>query len=394
MTLTLKQKFSLIQMTYWCSICAMFVFIAAYLYGLGYTPLMVGTALALQKGFGFIGQILWASISRSTRELKRNFILGNILLWMVFALVFVMKLPWIVIIGIGISGLFESAMPTLLDTWILKTYSSQPEIYGSIRSSASFAFAWFAILMGRWIGEWGYVIMPITSLVLMMLTILISMTIRPESHKAVNESSSPRVGHPWVHLLRNRTYVCVVVAMLLYGICALPFNLVLPLLIQRTGGAVEVLGYATFANAMSQFPMMALYRRYAKIEALYLLVISVFMTILAYVICLTIERTEAIIVAQICSGIGFGILLPTLRNMIFRMVDPSEHTLSQSIVDLVQISLAGLIGNAMVGLIAQTLGVSAVLVTFIVILITTEIVLTFVYIYRNESPYAIKEATN
>jgi len=394
MTLTLRQKFSLIQMTYWCSVCAMFVFIAAYLYGLGYTPFTVGIALALQKVFGFIGQLLWAFLGRTRRQLKRNFILGNILLWLVFIFIYFMKFPWIVIIGIGFSGLFESAMPTLLDTWILKSYAENPEIYGSIRSSASFAFAWFAILMGRWIGQIGYVIMPVASLFLMLLSVTLSISIKTDPIKTSEITASPRIHHSWKNLMKNRHYVSIVLAMLLYGICSLPFNLVLPLLINRTGGAIEVLGYATFASAISQFPMMAFYRRYARIEPYFLIQIAVLLTIMAYVICLTVNRPEAIIVAQVFSGLGFGILLPTLRNMIFKMVDHSQHTLSQSIVDLVQISLAGIIGNTLVGLIAEHFGVNAVLGTFIVLLISAELVLSLAYLSRNEGPHAIKEITD
>jgi len=395
MKISLRQKFILIQMTYWCSICSMFVFIAAYLYNLGYTPLMVGIALALQKIFGFIGQILWASLSRHKREIKRNFIIGNICLLVVFMMIYRMNLPWIVIFAIGFSGLFESAMPTLLDTWILKSYPKNPEIYGSIRSSASFAFAWFAIFMGQWVRQIGFIVMPFASFILVTMTVMIAISIKVETQLSTSTlQPTISVKHQLGHLLGNSQYVIILVAMLFYGICSLPFNLALPILIQSSGGSIAVIGYATFANAMSQFPMMLMYRKYAWINPYILLQIALLLTILAYLTCLIFDQTEAIIIAQVFSGLGFGILLPTLRNMIFKLVDPSDQTLSQSIVDLIQISLAGIIGNVLVGWMIEVYSVSTVLISFIIILIGAEFVLTIGYLHRNEDHNATKEITD
>ena len=144
----LKLKFSLLQITYWCTIGAFSGFMVSYMQTKGMTPKLIGVMLSVSTLCAFLGQLFWGSLSDKIKSNKKIFIITNILMFILHIVVFYMPSYTLVIITFGVLGFVEIPVAANLDTWILKIYYKTPQAYGPIRACASIGFAIFTLIYG------------------------------------------------------------------------------------------------------------------------------------------------------------------------------------------------------------------------------------------------------
>ena len=70
-----------------------------------------------------------------------------------------------------------------------------------------------------------------------------------------------------------------------------------------------------------------------------------------------------IVFCSVINGIGFGLMLPAMREAIFECSPKQFYTTAQSISDAIYVSFAGMISNSLAGFMIEEVGMKNFLIT-------------------------------
>lgn len=308
---------------------------------------------------GFVGQFVLGYICDKLKTNKKVYIVAYAVALVLIFLTFTSSNWILVIVLYGCLGFVQQPMMAVHDTWILKTYHETPWMYGPIRAFGSLTFAIFNLFYGDLLGSFGYNIMMIFAFIFIAMGITTAI-LTPDAPvtkaiKLEKKENSYKV------LLSNKKFVAVLVLMFGVGMIHNPLCQLTALLISNVGGDQTYLGYALFASAMMQVPMMALASKIKHISP----ILRISLGGLLY--CVSgignaFATTPIAVVGFICfTGLGLGLFTTTAREMI-TLVSPKEYlTSAQSLGDSMLFCLAGVLSNALAGFLFDFIGVTKTL---------------------------------
>lgn len=351
----LKLKFSILQVSYWCSFGSFTTMAVALVMSRGMSATMIGAMLTVYTVCAFAGQFFWSRLCDATKSHKKIFILTNILTLLLYCTVYFMPDFTLLIVFYGLLGFVQAPSPANLDTWILKHFHKTPAAYGPIRAAASFGFAIFILFYGKIIEAAGFKVMLIFASLFIGISVLVaSLTpdARPVAHPESRDKQKRAPG-----LLKNKPFLQVLIIMFFIGIAIMPISQMKMLIFADVGGTVSFLGLDLFVNCMVQVPFMLMasrlarfspYRRFLFAGIMYFIFISIIFT----------AKAPALIVASAAfQGIGFGILYPAARHLVFELLPPHLHTTGQGFSDAVFFNLSMIFSGIAGGAIVDNYGV-------------------------------------
>ncbi|MGL5041942.1 MAG: MFS transporter [Culicoidibacterales bacterium] len=372
--ITDKQLFSVLQAALWCTFCAVPTFLAAYFYQLHLTSGQVGVFLAVQTASGFAGQFFWSYCSDRWLGYRTTYIIATVWLIAGYFMLF-QQLPFnLLLIFALITGFVQFSLPVILDTWILHVFAQNTANYGPIRAVGSLSFALFSFFYGSILGKLGFEVMPYFALGFGVITLCCALRMAELPIGA----TSGRTNSGIKMLLNNRSYCYLLLLAFLVGVCATPFMQIIPVKITNIGASVGQLGIAMFLSSIMQLPPMFYYGKLAKIGQKRLLLVSLGMTGISYLLYANTNSFGLLLVSQGINGLGFGIMLPTMRRAVFGLTNKATATSAQGLIDAMQLCMGGIVGNLMTGQLLQHYGlgitVNLYAVSVILALVTTVII--------------------
>lgn len=344
----IKLKFSILEIAYWCSYCSFISFIALYFVSKNVNEAQIGIYLSVYMYFGLIGQFVFGWLSDVLHSHKKMIILLNILLVPIYIVLYYFNSNFIIIMAL--LGLTNIPLPALIDSWILNNYQETPQIYGEIRSSASLIFAFYAAIFGICIDKIGLWIMPSVAILWIILTLYIAATLKEKNIVLHKEKGSIK------NILNSKYFLSILPVFLVIGISVGGFQQLQIFVIKSIGGDVKYLGIAFFVSAIVQFPILYYYQRLGKLTVELKLAVGLASYIISFVIIYFAKNMYLYLFAITLNGVGFAILLPTIREFTFIYAPQSLRTFSLSLVDAIQNSLGSCIGILVGGSIVKSYG--------------------------------------
>ncbi len=353
-------RFSLMQSFYWCSVGAFASFALMFFQEQrGVSASQVGLLTGVFTLCAFCGQFFWGYLCDTWRTNKKVFILTCMLQCIIGAILYLSKGFASILILYGMLGFVQSPMTAILDTWIMKSFPRSPLALSPIRAAGSLSYAVLMLFYGKMIGTWGYIIMPVSLLMFASASVVTAYPVPDALATHEDSRHNKNVGGK----LFTPTFLLLITCIFCCGVAGTTYTLY-PIIITNVGGNTSDLGLALSVSAFSQVPFMILVGRISRIPAKIRLIASA----VGYVVtlmCFVFSKTPVqIILASLISGISFGVMQPSMREIVYQHSPQQLRTTAQSISDAVHYSLSGLFASFAVGFAWERFGSAVVLSLF------------------------------
>ena len=358
----LKRGFTALQMAHWCTYASFATFFVALLTDTrGVAEMQIGALLSANMLFGAVGQFAINAICDRFRSNRRIFIiLMAAILAIYFAIYFtdgfLAASALYILLGFALS-----AMPSTLDTWIIRSLRDEPGAYGPIRSAGCVAYALVVLALGQLIGRFGYAVTLASASLFAAFGIGVALCM-PEIPRDGDVKTIAASERPKLRSVPAAAWALVFAAFL-WGSANIPILQMSKLIIGRLGGTVTHMSYALFASAFAEFPLMFYSRRLMRKSPASKLVVAS----LAYFVstsCMLLAKTPALIIVMFAlNGSFYGLLLPAKRQMIAELAPEGLQNRMHGIADMAGGNLGGFVGNLAGGGILSAFGVPALLAT-------------------------------
>ncbi|MCX7970218.1 MAG: MFS transporter [Negativicutes bacterium] len=256
-------------------------------------------------------------------------------------------------------GFLQSPLSAIIDSWIFHflARSRAEKRYGTIRLFGSLGWALNALFTAFLINKFGFtVIFYICAGYAAALVAAAAIT--PDARPVAAEKEGIRLRTALGRLLRVKSYVFIVaVAFLLFMGEQTAYNFV-ALLMKDSGGDVIMLGFNYLFSAGSEVPTMFLsvwlLRRWSAKRVLTAAVVAY---ALRFIIILLFRTPQAVVVAAVCEGIGYGLFITSFRNYIYAVAPPELRTTAMAVSDAVYLNVAVIIGGTAGGVLIDAFGI-------------------------------------
>ena len=357
---TLRIKFAILQVAYWCAY-ASFTSFATSLLLYGGTPVtIIGTAVAFQTGGAFLGQMVLSVLCDRRKTNKWIFVIASAVTMLAYGLVYTFRTTSWVILCFALLGFVQQPSTSVLDTWILKRCQNPNQVYGPIRSTGSFAFALFTGVYGGILNSRGYGIMPAVAGIFLALAVTVA-CITPdaprESYQTRQKKEGPSGKESIQMLLRNRAVLFLLATVFLVGIGITCLINLMPVILESVGGNVSHQGIALLVSAMLEVPFLFLSVKMTRLDPIKRILLS---TLIASLSMIGIHLARASWMVIVCAGLRgahYGLFLPSMRQAFYDCSPAELQTTTQSAGDALYNCLAGVIGNNGASLLIAARGV-------------------------------------
>jgi len=356
-----KVKFSSLQISYWCTIATFSGFMVAYVQSKGMPPKLIGLMLTVYMFSAFLGQIFWGRLSDKIKSNKKIFVITNCLMLILHIIVFYMPSFTLIIITYGLLGFIEPPVASNLDAWIMKTYYKNTEIYGSIRGWGSMGYAVVALFYGGLIQKFGFTLMLVVSSICILTSIAIAIFVPDSSILSIKKVGGTAGENNLKALVINRKFILLLIVFLCTGIAVTPLLQLMAIVMSNVGGNIKYVGYSMFASALAQTPFMFSTAKLEFISAKNRVLFSGILFFLSLIFAANANTPSFLLFCSILSGMGIGLFLPAMREVVFDYAPSQLYTTAQSISDAIYFSLAGIISSTFTGVLIEVIGLKMIL---------------------------------
>jgi PPP family 3-phenylpropionic acid transporter len=352
-------RLTLIEVLHWLSIASFTAFALAYLQNVrGVTDGEAGMLILLMTIGAVIGQFFWGAACDRLGTHKGTFLAACLMQAPLCFALFYAKNPLLLGVCYAALGFVQNAMPANIDTWVLKSFSDDPKIFGSVRAAAALAFALFTLVYGRIIDALGYPVMLIVTTTFIALGALVALT-TPDAH-CTRAKGAPRAS---MRALASREYMTLLFVLLLTGVCGSTFQ-ILAMLMKHAGGTVRHLGLSMFLSGMVQVPLMFFGGRMTRLTPRVRMIIGGGFYIATVLLFAAARQPAHAVIANTLSGVGYALIMPAMRQWVYELSTPETRTTAQGAADAALVSLGSMIGAGAVGALADGVGMPPILIAF------------------------------
>lgn len=393
-----KAKFSLIQASFWMSIAVFTAFAVALARSKGISAVYIGVMGASYKLCAVFGQFVFGAFCDKFEANKKVFVITTCLAFLASMFFYFSDSAWTIILTYGLLGFFLVPTGSNLDTWILKRFVSDGNAYGPIRSMGSLSYAIFIFLTGILISNIGFIMMPIMLAVAVAVTLLTaSATPEVEKRGAVSAEADKIEANPaqaseaekspegeksglqnYAELFKNKSYIFLVSVLFMQGLAVFSMMQMKILVWESLGADVTTYqGIDGFAIAIAQFPVILMSSKFGGISPFKrLLVANICDLVMLTGICFT-SAPQVVVLCGVLHGVGYGLLLPAMRQIIFESTSERLRTTAQGFGDAAYVSISGILGSLAAGAITDAFGVGSLLMLCVIVQIVPVSLLTY-----------------
>lgn len=356
-----KIKFSILQITYWCSIASFASFSIAYVRTKGISATYIGIMGAVFMLCAVAGQLFWGGVCDRFQKNKIVFIITNAcLLTVSMAFYFTVSPGWI-LITYAAMGFLQSPTASNLDSWILKNAKNNFSQYGPIRSMGSLGFSVFIFFYGTLISSKGYGLMPVFLSFFILSSIIVSLTI-PEIETGENIVTVVKITPADIKaLFYRKSYLYLIIILFFAGLSLTSVAQNKILIWEDLKAPISYQGFDSSFHAVFQVPFLFLTLTLSRINVKVRLAGAMLFNFIMLLVLYFAKIPQVVVVGSIISGTGFGLLLPSMREIIAASTPERLRTTAQGLGDAVYASLSGISGSLLAGVIIDSFGVKSML---------------------------------
>jgi len=219
--------------------------------------------------------------------------------------------------------------------------------------------------MGRLISRFGYEVMLVGATLFMALTLLSAGLLR-DAHAV--SSAHRRMGSGDIRrLFASAPYRRLVLLLLLIGLAIAPINNLKIVVLENVGGNVSHIGVDSFVSALTQVPFIAMAGLLAVISLRVRFAAMAFLPLMMILLVRFASSPAMIFTGSFFANVGYGILLPTMREVTERFVSEDLRNLGHNLSDAIYNSFSGVISLLYAGAVADRFGINAMLTLCVLI---------------------------
>lgn len=372
---TLNSRYQFINVSYFAMMAAMLAFASNYLLDLGYTNSQIGIILALYSIVSLFLQPVCASFSDNHPDIPlQRFIQALLAFIMVGSLImFVSGKIWgrnllLSVMTVLIFACMMSGSP-LINTlaFIYEKYNIRIN-YGMARGLGSATYAVISMVLGYVVDALGAGILPITYILFAALSCFAVQTYRLKlSNKRKRqeeqfEKEEKNSNISFFQFLTKYKMLTIVLTgyMLVYTTHAIINNFYIQV-IQNVGGTSSNMGIAVFIAALVELPAMFGFEKLIKrfrIETL--MKVSLVMYALKHIVTFFATNVWGIYIASFLQIGAYAVFTPASVYFVNQIVSKTDVLMGQT-VNMMFITMAGVLGSLLGGILMDVFSVHIVL---------------------------------
>jgi len=370
--------FSALEIGFWCMHASFISYAAAYLMNRGISGTAMSMMLSMYLLSAFIGSLFWGRICDRHRTNRKPFIFSMIVSAALMAgLYFLADHQTAVAVIYPLLGFFFQPQAANADAWVLSASKRDQSVFGKVRSMPSLAYAFVSAAVGYLIETFGYGSMLVSGSFFFVLAFVSACLLKDETVEAKQENQRQEAGGV-MQIFSNPAYRTLIVILFLVGLAIAPINNLKIIVFENVGGSVRHIGLDSFVGALTQVPfiaMSALTQRLAVGRRFRMMAFFPF----AMILLTWLAVSPGMVIAGTCLyNIGYGILLPTMRDVTENHVKKELRNFGHNLSDAVFNSFSGIISLMYAGAISDTFGTGAMLCVCLAVS-AAPLVISFLY---------------
>ncbi len=352
--------FSALDSVYWAFYACLVAYLSSYLLECGMSNSVLSIMLAVFMAMSFVGAFFWGGRCDKAKTNKKIFIPEFIAAVVVgLAIFFMAKVNiWISTILYPLFGFLSSPLGSNLDAWMLRSFDRDATTYGRARSVGSAGYAVAALLMGQFIKKFGYITIPVATLITASIVVLLACLMKEKPFEEIHAKNSESVNP--LQLFGIKPYAFMIVILFLIGISISPINNLKIVILQSVGGDVSNLGIDSFAGVMVQALLIFISGSFKRLPTYFRLFLVSVCVMITMILTFTASSPLFITLGTIFNNISYGIMLPTMREITETNVTGSLKNTAHSLSDAMFGSFAGIIALLYSGTLMDAFGAKSV----------------------------------
>ena len=353
--------FSALEIGFWCMHASFISYAAAYLMSRGISGTAMSMMLSMYLLSAFIGSLFWGRICDRHRTNRKPFMLCMIVSAALMAGLYVLVGHQTAVAVIyPLLGFFFQPQAANADAWVLAAGKRDQSVFGKVRAMPSLAYAFVSAAVGYMIETFGYGSMLFGGAFFFVMAFVSAFLLKDETSEAdrIKQKQETRSA---MQLFASPAYRTLIMVLFLVGLAIAPINNLKIIVFENVGGSVRHIGLDSFVGALTQVPfiaMAALTQRLAVRHRFRMMAFFPFaMILLTY-----LAVSPSMVIAGTCLyNIGYGILLPTMRDVTENHVKKELRNFGHNLSDAVFNSFSGIISLMYAGAVSDTFGTGAML---------------------------------
>jgi len=368
MTKKLYVGFAVLEIAFWGFHASFMGFVSAYLLNQGMSNAFLSILISLYLLTAFLGSFVWGILSdryNTNKKVLMLEVLGSAIF--MYALYFNGGNTAIIAFVYPIMGFLVQPLASNIDSWLISSCKGDAQIYGKIRSMPSFAYAFISMILGQIIADHGYYVMLVGGTLFLGIAVVAAMFL-PDKIE-VEASEGEKISKKSIQsLLSVRSYRKLILILFLIGVSIAPLNNLKVVLLNNVGGKVSDIGVDSFFGAMPQVPFIALAGKIQKLSLRFRYGLMTCLPLCAFFSVFFANGTYMIFFATFLLNIGYGILLPTMREVTEKNVPHRLRNLGHNLSEAVYNSFAGMISLMYSGIVIDYMGIPVMLIICIALI--------------------------
>ncbi len=389
---SLRAKFCVMQVSYYCTTASFNSFAVTYFSANGHSAAAIGVMLALFTLAAFAGAFLFGQLCDRLHNHKQVFIWSNVAMLALTALVYYGVHSPLLAALYALLGLLITPIASNMDTWVLKCFYETPQEYGLIRGWGSLGYASFTLFYGVLINRFGFGIMLPFTAAFVCINIASAFFI-PEAPALPDAQSQPTERGGLLALVKQKRFSILLAALLLLGLTHCPVYQYVAMIFDSIGASVTYQSLALSFSAFTQVPMMMLARPLSRFSPYVLLLGACGLYLVSNAIIGFSASALVVLGGYLIAGLAYGLLLPTLRQAILVSSTPETRTTAQSMADAFFGSLAGMASSLAGGFILDAFNVPTLLgIACVVALLAVPLLAALLRMSKQTAPDPVRNA--
>ncbi|MCR4950881.1 MAG: MFS transporter [Solobacterium sp.] len=347
--------FAFLDFLFWAYFAAFIGYISTYMLACGMKSSVLSIVLAVYMACCFAGAFFWGGQCDKRRTNKKVFLFEFTTAVILALIVYFMadKNIWVSAVIYPVFGFFAAPLGSNLDSWMLRSFDRSASVYGRARAIGSLGYAVVMLVCGQLINRIGYIVIPISSIIVACGVITLAVFMKEKEYSAV-QASAEKVRT--ADLLKIRPYIFMIAVVFLTGLAAAPINNLKIIILQSVGGDVSLLGVDAFIGVCVQAVFLFISGSLRRIPRYFRLLLSTTCCLAMLALTNFAVAPFMIIIGTVANNVSYGILIPTMREITESSVTGALKNRAHSLSDAMFGSFAGVIALTYSGFLMDTFG--------------------------------------
>ncbi|GAA0732185.1 MFS transporter [Clostridium oceanicum] len=346
-------------------------FLLPYMKHMNLSNSYIGIITAIMTVSGILGQVITGYLCDVNRTIKKIFILWEIILTiLVIIFSIVNRNLYYLVVLLFLIGFVQSALCSLIDSWIIEKSEEIKNKFGPIRAYGSIGAGIASILFGYLTDKYGwnsiFIAYPIIMLILIMITFKMKDVNKNLKNAEEKKCAQNKITMEDIKLLFSNTrYVYLIFIFLILYMSLKVITMFSVLNIKSISEENWYFGVYTFITAFSEIPIFIYSPKIMKkVNSYYLLIFASLFFIIRIIMVATSRNVYTIIASGIFHMTTFSFIALSSKYLIDEVSPENLKTTSQMVAMAIYLSLGDSISSLISGIMSDFIGTSNTLFVF------------------------------